>query len=335
MQNSGSNEPPLVSIVTPVYNGASYLDQCIQSVRQQTYQNWEYVIVNNCSTDGTAEIAERHAQEDGRIRVAHNATFLSLIANWNHALRSISANSRYCKVIHADDLLIDDCLEKMVEVAERHPSVGIVGAYVRKGSRVVGDEFPFPNELRSGRVVAKETLQKRYYVFGSPSSILLRADLVRKRDPFYNESNFHADVEVCFDILRKADFGFVHKVLTYTREHSSSQTSTVADRLKTNLIENQFGMLVRYGPELLDEMELRQRMDGIIKRYYWQLARDLGSLLSARFRKHQRVMLRRQGLRFQWGKLVKALVGRATRAVSRPRALAQRIFRLVGYEVTR
>ena len=50
---------PLVSVVTPVYNGEKYLEECIESVLNQTYKNWEYIILNNCSTDRTLEIAEQ------------------------------------------------------------------------------------------------------------------------------------------------------------------------------------------------------------------------------------------------------------------------------------
>lgn len=53
---------PLVSILTPVYNGEEYLAECIESVLGQTYQNWEYCIVNNCSTDRTLEIANGYAK---------------------------------------------------------------------------------------------------------------------------------------------------------------------------------------------------------------------------------------------------------------------------------
>src|SRR5262249_46303995 len=94
---------PMVSIVTPVYNGASYLAECIESVLAQTYQNWDYTIVNNCSTDRSMEIARHYAALDDRIRVCENDQFLDVIANHNAALRKISPQSKYCKLIFADD----------------------------------------------------------------------------------------------------------------------------------------------------------------------------------------------------------------------------------------
>src|ERR1700687_2103507 len=72
-QSMTTSDQPLVSILTSVYNGAAYLAECIDSVLHQTYQNYEYIIVNNRSTDGTLEIANQYAAKDGRIRVHTNA----------------------------------------------------------------------------------------------------------------------------------------------------------------------------------------------------------------------------------------------------------------------
>ncbi len=58
---------PLVSIVVPVYNEAEFLAECMDSIIAQTYQNWECTIVNNCSTDDSAEIARQYAAADRRI----------------------------------------------------------------------------------------------------------------------------------------------------------------------------------------------------------------------------------------------------------------------------
>ena len=74
-------------VVTPVYNGERFLHESIESVLQQTYDEWRYVIVDNRSTDRTAEIAADYAARDGRISLSQNREFLPIMANWNHALR--------------------------------------------------------------------------------------------------------------------------------------------------------------------------------------------------------------------------------------------------------
>jgi glycosyltransferase involved in cell wall biosynthesis len=78
---------PLVSIVTPLYNEEKHLRECIESLLGQTYQNWECIIANNCSTDDSGRIAREYAAKDVRIRVEDNQQFLRAVANFNGALR--------------------------------------------------------------------------------------------------------------------------------------------------------------------------------------------------------------------------------------------------------
>src|SRR5438045_9676799 len=106
--------PPLVTVVTPVYNGAEYLQECIESVLAQTYTRWSYVIVDNASTDQTREIANAYAARDPRIRVLRNERFVRAIENYNIAFRQVAVDAAYCKVVAADDWLFPECLERMV-----------------------------------------------------------------------------------------------------------------------------------------------------------------------------------------------------------------------------
>ena len=131
------DQQPLVSVLTPVYNGEKYLAECIESVLAQTYQNWEYCIVNNCSTDRTLEIAQSYADKDKRIRIHNNVEFVGCDPNGNIAFRQISPESKYCKVVHADDWIFPECIMKMVELAEANPRVAIVGAYGLRNVHVV------------------------------------------------------------------------------------------------------------------------------------------------------------------------------------------------------
>ena len=263
---------PRVSVVTPAYNGEEYLRECVESVLAQTYPNWDYTIVNNCSTDRTLEIANEYAARDPRIRVVNNATFVRAVENHNIAVRQMAPESKYCKIVAADDWLFPECIERMVAVAEAHPGVAIVGAYgLRGGTRVAWDGLPYPSTVVSGRDVCRMNFLRGVYVFGAPTSLLFRADVVRSRNAFFNESNVHADKEVCFDILQHHDFGFVHQVLTYMRVQPNS-LSADAVRHKRNLASG-LNDLVTYGPVFLSAEEMEERLREQLRRYYADLGR--------------------------------------------------------------
>ena len=247
-----SQSSPLVSVVIPMYNNAEDVAKSIQSVRAQTYDHWDCVIVNNCSTDGSAEIARQFAAVDSRIQVLDNEAFLPALANHNRALRQISPASKYCKMVFSDDWLFPRCLEEMVALAETHPTVGIVGAYGLGGDEkmVRWAGLPYPSTCVEGREVCRRFFLEDVYVFGSAHSLLYRSDLVRSHDPFFNEANIHADAEACFDLLPNCDFGFVHQVLTYDSAVQSESRRKMSDRLNT-YIGGRLYHLVKYGPDFL------------------------------------------------------------------------------------
>ena len=82
-----SSNLPFVTILTPVYNGENYLAECIESVLGQSYDNWEYIIANNCSTDSTVKIAEHYAKVDQRLHVYSFNEFVGVMESHNRALR--------------------------------------------------------------------------------------------------------------------------------------------------------------------------------------------------------------------------------------------------------
>jgi glycosyltransferase involved in cell wall biosynthesis len=299
-----SKSQPLVSVVTPVYNGDEFLAECIESVLAQTYENWEYVIVNNCSTDRSLETAQHYAQQDARIRIHNNDAFLSQYQNWNHALGQISPESKYCKVVHADDWLFPECIARMVEIAEANPSVGIVGAYRLDEDRVNLDRLPYPGTVTSGREICRLSLLGGLRVFGSPTSLLIRSDIIRSRRAFYKESVIHADTDGCFDVLQDHDFGFVHQVLTFTRRHNESLTS-LTNRFSTRRLAN-FIVLLRYGPIYLTEEEYERRLEQELEHYYRFLGRSVFELKGKEFWNYHRRELKKLGYPPSTARLIKA-----------------------------
>ena len=286
-------EQPLVSVLTPVYNGEKHLAECIESVLAQTYQNWEYCIVNNCSTDRTLEIAERYAKKDPRIRIHNNAEFVGCDANGNIALQQMSSESKYCKVVHADDWLFPECILKMVEVAEANPKVAIVCSYGLRNERVSWDGLPYPSTVVSGKEICRNMFLGGPYVFGSPSSMLIRSDEVRKRPTFYNVDNPHCDIETCLDILRDNDFGFVHQVLTFTREHAEAESS-FNNRFGTNYLGS-IEHLSKYGHFYLNDSEYKESLQRSWKKYYSFLGGNVFHKKEQGFWDFQRMALGRLG----------------------------------------
>lgn len=263
---------PLVSVVTPVYNGAAYLAECIESVQRQGYGNYEHVILNNASKDDTRAIAESYARRDRRIRVITNEATLPIIENWNRSMRLISDASAYCKVLHADDTLYPHCLEEMMRVALAHPSVGLVGSLRQRGEEVECGGLPADREAFPGVEIARLFLAQKVFSL-APSSGLIRADLVRARYPaFYPTQFLHADLAAYFDLLDRVDYGFVHQLLCFSRKHETSVTSTVAERNQT-LMREWLVFLRDYGPRYFNAAELAELERAHLRRYYRLLVR--------------------------------------------------------------
>jgi len=291
---SRSEDPlPLVSVITPVYNGGKYLAECIETVLRQTYPAIEYTISDNRSTDNSLEIARAYAARDPRMRVvAHTQHLSHHLASWNRAMQLASPESRYLKVVHADDWLFDECIERMVDVAEHNPTVGLVGAYRLDENRVNLDGLPPWISVINGREVARSHLLggPLPFLFGSPTSTLLRADLVRKRRAFYFEGNIHADYEACLDVLSESDFGFVHQVLTFTRRHNEAVTAFTR-RIGTYLPAD-LHAFQRWGPTLLSREEYDRKHVVRLLQYALFLARSAPSWRSHEFRTYHGARVR-------------------------------------------
>jgi glycosyltransferase involved in cell wall biosynthesis len=319
---------PLVSIVTPAYNEEECLAECIESVLAQTYQNWDYTIVNNCSTDKTLDIARRYAARDPRIRIHNNERFLEMLANHNVAVRQISPASRYCKVILADDWIFPRCLEGMVDVAETYPSVGVVTAYQQFGQQIRITGLPQGQTLVSGREACRQFLLGKLLLFGSPSSALYRADLVRGRNPFYVETEMFADFEVCFALLKTSDLGFVHEILTFSRPRVGSVGAVSAD------IGAHFGsllgMLFTYGKDCLTEKEFEECLDRQLSEYYRFLGRRLFVERERSFWSYHKLTLTKAGVGFSRARLAKAAAGQFYGSMLNPKSTLESIRRFLS-----
>lgn len=306
-----------MTVLTPVYNGEKYLAECVESVLAQTYRNFEYVIVDNCSTDKTLEIAREYAQKDARIWVVTNERHVGVIENHNIAFRHVSAESKYCKVVSADDWIYPQCLRLLVEVGERNPTAGIIGSYQQRSNRIMWKGVSRNAELVSGRQACRMTFLDDLTIFGPPTSTLYRSDLVRANTPFYSTSLPHADICAFYDYLDKSDFGFVHEVLSVERIHSE-QTSTKPNDLYADLIAD-ISNVLKYGRAYLEEDERAAVLHRYMKRYYSRLGGAVLKLKGKNFWEFHRSRMADLGIPISWVKVARAAVSEMLQEMKNPR----------------
>jgi glycosyltransferase involved in cell wall biosynthesis len=258
----------LVSIVTPFFNEENYLEECIRSVLGQSLTDFEYILVDNHSTDRSSQIARDFAARDPRLQVVQPPQHLGQMPNHNFGLSRISRESRYCKIVQGDDWLFPTCLETLVSLAERHPSAGLISAYTLLEEVVFLTGLHPREPFVSGREIARRFLRDGLYVTGSPTAHLIRSDLIRARQPFYAAAaDPFADTDACLWLLGQFDFAFAHQVLTFTRRSNVSITTRRRAYGNPLPLVRYVGLL-RHGDRFFDPDELRSCIGNVRRDYY-------------------------------------------------------------------
>src|SRR5689334_10663399 len=117
--------PPKLSVCIDSFNYGRFLSEAIESVIGQSFTDFELIVFDDCSTDGSYEIACRYALKDQRIKVHRNSANLGMVKNRNACLRA--ARGEYVKWLHADDFLYSaDALQKMAAVLDQNRIVSLV-----------------------------------------------------------------------------------------------------------------------------------------------------------------------------------------------------------------
>jgi glycosyltransferase involved in cell wall biosynthesis len=302
---------PFVSVVTPVYNTDRYLAECIESVLAQGHSNFEYIINDNWSTDRSRAIAESYLAKDSRIRLVSPERFLDQIANYNFTMRQVSPRAQYVKIVQADDWITPSCLSDMVAIAQQHPSIGLVSSYRLEGHSVLGTGLEPSQRFLAGKEAGRlHLLHPEVFLFGSQTTVMYRADLVRARQDFFEDGMYHCDTIAAYDCLRRSDLGFVHQVLSYSRLDPESVTGQ-----RTDLCWRELDYLValkRYGQDFLTPDEYSDRLERATRAYYRALARKwlLRPTLErrAKFWEYQKQGLDRIGEKLQRARFVASFV---------------------------
>jgi glycosyltransferase involved in cell wall biosynthesis len=308
-----SSAPPLVAVVTPVYNGANYLHELMDSVQAQTYPNLVHVVLDNCSSDATAEIIARFAEAHVGVITRRNASLLPLSANWNEALQLAPADAKYVRVVCHDDLLTPDAIERMVAVAERHPKVGVVvGDVIRfrqnNDEKLVATLWPDDVERVDGADVIRSYFRVDHILVANQVLFRKAAMAVRGRE-FYPEDLSGSDYDAVLAVLAKWDLGVVHAPVVRERLHGSSEGASTQEPWQLTEVEWMLTM-IRHGPAAYAPAEWRDLYGRYRRRYLRRMFRRQFSAHGRNVNARHMAMIRGRGVRFTpWDHLAALMDG--------------------------
>ena len=123
-----SNKTPLITVFTPNYNREKVIHETIESILNQTYSNFEYIIIDDGSTDNSWDLIQKYANQDERIRAYRNKRNLKIVKTRNKGFKLSSPNAKYFAIIDSDDVALSKRLEVQVRFLETHPEYGLVGS---------------------------------------------------------------------------------------------------------------------------------------------------------------------------------------------------------------
>lgn len=208
---------PTLSIGLPVYNGERYLRESLDALLAQTFSDFELIISDNASSDGTAEICREYAERDGRIRYVRQAANIG--AAPNHNILPTLARAPYFKWASHDDLYDRELLQKCMETLRAHPEATLVHCWDARIDAGGHQSEPSPYRLDTANPSPSARLRSLLYTQGGDDFYgVIRTDVLRRLGP--HGSYFNADRTFVAGLALYGPFYQVPEVLYFRREHS-------------------------------------------------------------------------------------------------------------------
>jgi GT2 family glycosyltransferase len=233
------NNQPLVSVLMSVYNGERYLREAVESILNQTFTGFEFIIVDDGSTDGTATILDSYT--DPRIVRVTNETNIGIVGSLNRGLRMIQR--MYLARIDQDDVSLPDRLEEQVCLLEQYPDVVIVGSsYDEIDEAGVHLRTIYPP--MSDSAIRWQTL---FHCSFASSSVMLRMDVLNRHGLYYEKWATYAEDYALWSRLLFYGQGLnVEYPLVKIRVHAQQASQTAAFEQKaaaTRIARSNMGRL--------------------------------------------------------------------------------------------
>ncbi len=194
---------PIVSVCIPVFNCADYIGQAINSVLNQTFSDFELVIIDNASTDDTVKVISKF--NDKRLKIIKNDKNIGAKGNWNLCLKQ--ARGEFIKILPADDLLVETCLMDQVGIflknEKRDLAIVFGGRNIinQNGKKVLKILHKHVGKIESNTLVNLNLLSGTN-IIGPPGCVMLRRDICQKVGGFSDAYPFVIDLDYWFKVLK-------------------------------------------------------------------------------------------------------------------------------------
>lgn len=239
------NNNILISVVMPVYNAEKYLDEAIQSILTQTYNNFEFIIINDGSTDKSLEIIEKYKNQDERIILISREN-KGLIYSLNEGINK--SKGKYIARMDADDISLPERFQKQIIFMEANSEIGVCGTWLEvfgEGRKTTFWKIPLINKELKLKLIFSVP-------FAHPS-IIMRKEIIDKYGLRYKEQYKNAeDYKFWLDFSKHTKFANISQVLLRYR-YLETSVSRIADSAVDN---SRYKIISSIFKEILDDLEI-------------------------------------------------------------------------------
>jgi len=248
----------------PVHNGQSYLREAMDSVIGQTYQDWEFLIVDDGSTDDTPRILNEYSRRENRIRIVQNPSNLGISMSLNKGLAV--ASGTFVARMDADDICLPSRIGKQVDFLESHPSVGICGTWVQPlgGRKETMVRYPREHDLITCTHLFTPAL--------AHPSVMMRRDTLEKHGLLYSTQFPYAqDYEFWVRCSHHTRLANIDEVLLILRQHENKISEKKKQDQSMAARRVQEGQIREMG---LNPSEAEMAVHGKLAREQWEPRRS-------------------------------------------------------------
>lgn len=223
---------PLVSVVMPNYNSEKYIQEAIESIINQTYDNWELIIIDDNSKDNSWNIIKSYSEKDNRIRAYKNPKNMKIAKTRNEGLNRVSNTAKYIAVMDSDDVSMNTRIEKQVDFLENNLDFGAIGGHtyiINEDSKIIAERKYETNPEKISKIIIKKS------PLANPVSMIRKS--VIKELGGYNEKYLRChDYEMWFRIAENHKLGNIDEyLLKYRLSTTQGKTTHLKDTLRYTL----------------------------------------------------------------------------------------------------